>query len=110
MKNTFTIRFEIFGRKFMAEIFEAFMVISFGLSWPMSIVKSVKSRTAKGKSPFFLCMILFGYGAGIASKLFSDKITYVFAFYIINFIMVGIDLALYFRNVKIDRTLGGIEQ
>ncbi len=87
----------------MAELFEALMVISFGLSWPMSIWKSVRSRTAKGKSLFFLCMILFGYGAGIASKLFSGKITYVFAFYIINFIMVGIDLAFYFRNASIDK-------
>lgn len=88
----------------MAEIFEALMVISFGISWPMSIVKSLKSRTAKGKSLFFLCMIMFGYSAGIASKLLADKITYVLVFYILNFIMVGIDLLLYFRNCNIDKT------
>jgi len=90
----------------MAEILEALMVISFGLSWPMSILKSFKSRTAKGKSLFFLCMIMFGYGAGIVSKLLSDKITYVLAFYILNFILVGIDLFLYFRNIKIDKANG----
>lgn len=87
----------------MSELLEAFMVISFGISWPMSIMKSYTSRTAKGKSLFFLLMILFGYGAGIGSKLVSGKITYVFFFYVLNFIMVGIDTALYFKNRKLDR-------
>jgi hypothetical protein len=87
----------------MSELLEAIMVISFGISWPVSIIKSLTSRTAKGKSQFFMFMILFGYGAGIASKLVSGKITYVFIFYVLNFIMVGIDTVLYFRNRKLDR-------
>lgn len=87
----------------MSELLETLMVISFGISWPMSIMKSYTSRTAKGKSLFFLLMVLFGYGAGIASKLVSGKSSYVFVFYVINFIMVGIDTALYFKNRKLDR-------
>ena len=87
----------------MSELLEALMVISFGISWPMSIMKSYTSRTAKGKSLFFLLMVLFGYGAGIASKLVSGKITYVFVFYVLNFIMVGIDTTIYFKNRKFDR-------
>lgn len=86
----------------ISELFEAAMVISFGISWPMSIIKSYTSRTAKGKSLFFLLMILFGYGCGIASKLIADKITYVFIFYVLNLIMVAIDTVLYFRNKRID--------
>ena len=43
----------------MAELFEAFMVISFGISWPTSIIKSYTSGTAKGKSIVFLLFILF---------------------------------------------------
>ena len=86
----------------MAEIFEVLMVLSFGLSWPMSIMKSYKARTAKGKSLFFLCMILFGYACGITSKLLNGRINYVIAFYILNFIMVSIDLFIYFRNQKLD--------
>jgi lipopolysaccharide export LptBFGC system permease protein LptF len=86
----------------MAEIFEALMVISFGISWPTSIVNSYKARTAKGKSLMFLCFILFGYVCGIISKLVSGKITYVFVFYVLNLIMVSFDLALYFRNKKLD--------
>ena len=86
----------------MAELFEVFMVVSFGVSWPMSILKSVKAKTAKGKSLFFLCMILFGYACGITSKLLKGNINYVIAFYILNFIMVAIDLGFYFRNRKLD--------
>ena len=86
----------------MSQVLEAFMVISFGISWPTAIVKSYTSRTAKGKSLFFLCFILFGYVCGIASKLVAGKITYVFFFYILNFIMVAIDLCLYFRNKRLD--------
>lgn len=86
----------------MAELFEAIMVISFGVSWPASILKSIKSKTVKGKSLFFLYMIFLGYGCGIASKLISGRITYVLAFYILNFIMVAIDLGLYYRNKSID--------
>jgi len=86
----------------MAELFEVFMVVSFGVSWPMSILKSLKAKTAKGKSLFFLFMILFGYACGITSKLLSGKINYVIAFYILNFIMVSIDLMLYFKNRQLD--------
>lgn len=86
----------------MPELLEACMVISFGISWPLSIVKSWRGRTAKGKSILFLCFILFGYGCGIASKLVSGNITYVFVFYVLNFVMVSIDLALYFRNRMLD--------
>ena len=33
----------------MPEFLEALMVIAFGISWPMNIVKSVRARTAKGR-------------------------------------------------------------
>ena len=87
----------------MSELLEAFMVISFGISWPASIIKSYTSKTAKGKSLFFLCMIIFGYGCGIVSKIMSGRITYVFIFYVLNFVMVGIDMVLYFRNKRFDK-------
>lgn len=87
----------------MAELFEVLMVVSFGISWPMSILKSMKAKTAKGKSLFFLVMILFGYACGITSKLLKGNLNYVIFFYILNFIMVGFDLILYFRNLNLDR-------
>ena len=87
----------------VSQLLEAVMVVSFGISWPASILKSWTARTAKGKSLFFLVMILFGYACGIASKLFRGSLTYVFVFYVLNFVMVAADLCLYFRNRSLDR-------
>lgn len=86
----------------LSMILEVVMVVSFGVSWPLSIVKSVKSKTTKGKSLFFLCLIFFGYICGVISKLTAQNITYVVFFYILNLVMVGIDLCIYFRNLKLD--------
>ena len=87
----------------MAEILEALMVISFGFSWPMNIMKSLRNKSTKGKSLMFLLLIEFGYVCGIISKLVSGNITYVFIFYVLNFLMVGTDIFLYFRNRKLER-------
>ncbi|MDP4108586.1 MAG: hypothetical protein Q8878_01030 [Bacillota bacterium] len=87
----------------MSRLLEAIMVISFGLSWPISIAKSLKAKTAKGKSILFILFIIFGYACGIAGKIVSGDITYVFFFYILNFLMVSFDACLYFRNSKLDR-------
>lgn len=94
----------------MSEILEIVMIVSFGASWPLNVMKSYKARTAKGKSLSFLCLIFFGYIAGIASKLmnetymaaFSEK-WYVLFFYVLNLVMVGADLVLYFRNKALDK-------
>ncbi len=93
----------------MSEILEIIMIVSFGASWPMNVIKSYKTRSAKGKSLMFLLLIFFGYIAGIASKLinqtymaqFSSK-WYVLIFYFLNLFMVGADLLLYFRNKRLD--------
>ena len=87
----------------MSEIFEAVMVICFGASWPLSVYKSWTAQTAKGKSLLFECLIFIGYICGIVGKLITHNITYVFAFYILNIVMVGVDICLYIRNRKLDR-------
>ena len=56
----------------MAEIFEVIMIVSFGASWPLNVMKSYRARTTKGKSLAFLLLIFFGYIAGIISKLIND--------------------------------------
>ena len=84
-------------------IFEALMLVCFGVSWPISVIRSARSRTAKGKSPVFLAFIIIGYASGIVWKLLSGSITYVFWFYGLNLLMVTVDLCLYFRNARLDR-------
>lgn len=99
----------------MAEILEIIMILSFGASWPMNVLKSYKARTTKGKSLAFLLLIFFGYIAGIASKLVNDAYMasigskwYVLFFYVLNLIMVGADLLMYARNKKLDKDNGTI--
>lgn len=88
----------------MSEILEIIMVVSFGISWPLNVIKSYQARSTKGKSLWFLVLIFFGYICGIASKLTADSYKwYVLFFYILNFVMVGIDLMLYWRNYRLDR-------
>ena len=97
----------------MSELLEIIMIVSFGASWPLNVIKSVKARTTKGKSLPFLLLIFFGYIAGIASKLLSESYMasfgskwYVLVFYILNFLMVGADLVVYVRNYRLDRQAG----
>lgn len=92
------------------DLLEALTIFCFGLSWPISIRKSWVSRTAKGKSVLFEIILLVGYGIGIARKVIQatgmDAGGFLFglsfAFYIINSIAISIDIALYFRNRKLD--------
>jgi uncharacterized membrane protein len=88
----------------LPEIFELIMVLCFGVSWPVSIAKSWRCRTANGKSPVFLVFIIIGYFSGIVWKLLSGNLTYVFWFSVLNLLMVTADLCLYFRNARLDRT------
>ena len=97
----------------MAEIFEVIMIASFGVSWPLNVIKSYKARTTKGKSLVFLCLIFLGYIAGVLSKFLNEAYMasistkwYVLFFYFLNLIMVGADLCLYVRNRKLDKEAG----
>ena len=93
----------------ITDLLEALTIFCFGLSWPISIHKSIVSRTAKGKSLFFEVFLLIGYACGIARKIIqtmdggSGFIFFLsFFFYVLNFIEISIDVGLYFRNKKID--------
>lgn len=90
-------------------IFEAIMMFCFGLSWPISVYKSIKSRSTKGKSVVFLFAILIGYIAGITGKIVGHfngvDINYTFALYVINFTIVTTDVVLYFINRRREKAL-----
>ena len=90
-----------------AEICEILMIVCFGFSWPMNVIKSYRSRTAKGKSLPFLLLIIIGYVFGIIGKLVGGNFRwYVLFFYVLNLCMVLADLILHFRNRRIDRENG----
>ena len=86
------------------ELMEVCMIVAFGLSWPMNVIKSYKVRTTKGKSLPFLILILCGYICGITGKLTAPSFKwYVLFFYVLNFAMVAADLLLYIRNYRLDK-------
>lgn len=81
-------------------IFEMIMLICFGASWPLSIAKALRTKMVEGKSPLFMTVIGIGYLSGIVHKFFYafDWVTLLYA---VNFIMVTVDLALYFRYLPV---------
>ena len=83
-------------------IFEVLMLLCFGAAWPFSIYKSYTSKSVEGKSPYFLGILVIGYVFGILNKLIV-RYDVVFFLYLLNLIMISIDLALYFRNSKLIR-------
>jgi hypothetical protein len=84
-------------------IFEAVMLICFGVAWPVSIYKSWTSRTCAGKSVIFLYIVLIGYAAGITHKLLYSR-DWVIALYVLNSLMVLIDILIYNRNLWIQKS------
>ena len=83
-------------------LFEFLMLCCFGASWPFSILKSIRSRSAKGKSLGFMVLIEIGYVFGFIHKVFFNYNWVIWA-YVALFILVGIDIVLYFRNLRYDR-------
>ena len=45
----------------MGAIFETVMLVCFGLSWPINVVKAYKTQTTKGTSLPFIFLIIAGY-------------------------------------------------
>lgn len=80
--------------------FEIIMLICFGAAWPFSIYKSYTSKSIAGKSVLFLYVIGVGYIAGMLHKIFYNFDLVIFL-YILNGVMVFIDIFLYYRNRRL---------
>jgi hypothetical protein len=77
-------------------VFEAGMLLCFGVSWPVSIAKSLRTRVVTGKSPMFMAIVCAGYMSGIVHKLLYS-LDGVIALYAANLLFVATDLFLYYR-------------
>lgn len=89
----------------MAEILESVMLICFGLSWPISVAKNIKAHSAKNMSFRFNLLIIVGYIAGITAKLWTHSVNYVLAVYVLNLLIVSVNMAVYFINKQYDWNL-----
>ena len=77
-------------------IFEALMLICFGVAWPFSIWRIWKTKAARGKSMWFLCIVLTGYVSGVIHKVLNS-LDYVIILYVMNSLLVSVDIALSWR-------------
>ena len=94
----------------MGSILETVMLVCFGFSWPLNVMKAYRAKTAKGTSLPFILLIITGYIAGISAKLISGQINYVLIAYILNLAIVSLNVIVYFRNVSLDKKrLQGME-
>ena len=77
-------------------IFEAGMMVCFGIRWPIAAYKTYKAKCVYGKSFTFSCLILTGYVCGIIHKLFFYR-DWVIWLYLLNMSFLIIDMLLYLR-------------
>lgn len=87
----------------MGSIFETVMLLCFGFSWPMNLIKAYNAKTAKGTSLPFILLIIIGYLAGITAKIVTGQTNYVLAAYVLNLAIVLLNLVIYFRNTTLDK-------
>jgi hypothetical protein len=90
-------------RYFMGSVLETAMLLCFGFSWPLNVIKAYRAKTAKGTSLPFILLIITGYVAGISAKLISGQINYVLIAYLLNLAIVSLNVLVYFRNASLDR-------
>ena len=77
-------------------VFEAAMLVCFGLGWPFSIAKALRTKQVVGKSPLFMAIICVGYLSGIVHKALYHY-DWLILLYALNMTLIGVDLFLYFR-------------
>ena len=87
----------------MGSIFETIMLMCFGFSWPLNVIKAYRAKTTKGTSLPFILLIITGYIAGISAKLISGQINYVLIAYVLNLAITSLNVIVYFRNLSLDR-------
>ncbi|MCF0137196.1 MAG: hypothetical protein HUJ66_02400 [Oscillospiraceae bacterium] len=87
----------------MADLFETLMLISFGLSWPVNLVKNIRLRSAKGMNLSFFILITLGYLCGIAAKIIKGEVNFVLFAYVLNTLLVACNIVVYFINRGYDR-------
>ncbi len=87
----------------MVSVLETIMLVCFGFSWPMSVYKNIKAKSAKAMSPQFILLIMLGYVAGIAAKIIAGNFSFVLVAYLLNLLIVSANLVVYFINRGYDR-------
>lgn len=87
---------------FNLSIFELLMLLCFGIAWPFSIFKGIKSKSNEGKSIIFVYIVFCGYIFGVIHKVlyYFDAVSYMYVF---NGTLVFVDILVYHRNKRLQK-------
>ena len=91
----------------LAHLLEAGMMVCFGFSWPLNVVKAYRAKTARGTSLAFIILIITGYIAGISAKIINNQFNYVLGVYFLNLAIVSANVFVYIRNKRLDKKSSG---
>ena len=91
----------------LAHLLEAGMLVCFGFSWPLNVVKAYRAKTARGTSLAFIILIITGYIAGISAKIIDNQFNYVLGVYFLNLAIVSANVFVYIRNKRLDKKSSG---
>lgn len=84
-------------------VFEVAMLLCFAAAWPLNIIRFYRARTTRGISLPFSVVVEIGYVCGIINHIVNNDVNYVVGFYTFNIVLVGIGIAIYFRNMRIEK-------
>ena len=84
---------------------EVIMLALFGISWPISIAKAIRTKQVRGKSPLFMVLISLGYLCGIVHKI-HYSFDWVSGLYALNMVLILVDLGLYYRYLPRQNGIG----
>lgn len=84
----------------LAEVLEFAMLFAFGFSWPFAILRTYRAKRVDGKSPHFMCIVIFGYLCGIAAHLVEGTKLWLCWVYLVDMALVATDLTLYFHYAR----------
>lgn len=92
------------------QLLEAGMLVCFGISWPIDILKTLRTGRTEGKSLGFMSMVFVGYCLGMAAKLIAAgqaarQVEPVFIMYALNALFVAVDIALYVKFTRSARAV-----
>jgi hypothetical protein len=92
----------------VGELLEGGMLVCFGISWPVDIVRTLRTGRTEGKSLAFMSLVLAGYILGMGAKLarvagtgrWPELITLLYVF---NAIAIIVDIAVTIRLRRLDK-------
>jgi hypothetical protein len=87
----------------MIVLLETGMLVCFAVGLVSNLFKSIRARTARGRSGVFIALIGIGYIFGLSRKIVGHSFDLAFIFYCFNFCVNLADGCFFLRNKKLDQ-------